>query len=67
MNINTQPAGNNFDLPAEYWHLTATYKKWITNCTEDSAFEYLVRYTVEQPDAFFTIGPPHPVRPYRDW
>jgi hypothetical protein len=39
------------------------YKRWITNCTADDAFSYLMRYSSENPDKVFTIGRPHPTNP----
>ena len=35
------------------------YKSWMTNCPADEAFERLVRYSAEDPDGYYTIGPPH--------
>lgn len=39
------------------------YKRWITNCTADDAFSYLMRYSAENPDKSYTIGRPHPAGP----
>ncbi len=36
------------------------YKRWMTNCRADDAFEYLMKYSAEYPDRSFTIGRPHP-------
>ena len=38
--------------------MDSNYKKWITNCEADPAFEYLVKYCSENPGKQFTIGPP---------
>jgi hypothetical protein len=40
------------------------YTRWITNCTHNDSFEYLVRYSKDQPDKHFNIGPPYPVGPH---
>lgn len=34
------------------------YKRWITNCPEDQAFERLMKHSAEDPNGYYTIGPP---------
>lgn len=36
-----------------------TYKRWITNCPEDEAFERLMKYSASDPSGYYMIGPPH--------
>lgn len=36
-----------------------SYKRWITNCPEDEAFERLMRYSAADPAGYYMIGPPH--------
>jgi hypothetical protein len=39
------------------------YKKWITNCSADMAFEILMSYCARYPDRFFVIDGPHAAPP----
>lgn len=32
--------------------------RWVTNCSSEDAFEYLMRYSAENPEKSFTIGRP---------
>jgi hypothetical protein len=35
------------------------YKRWVTNCTAEDAFEQLMKTCANDPDGCYTIGPPH--------
>ena len=35
------------------------YKRWVTNCTAEDAFEQLIKTCAKDPDGCYTIGPPH--------
>ena len=35
------------------------YKRWVTNCSADTAFEYLMDYSYKNLDKKYTIGRPH--------